>query len=329
MLSRTAEGLFWMSRHVERMDNIARLLGVGRRLDSLPRQAGTPLNEWASIVIASGCSESFPLDPDAATATTVGEHLIRDMSNPSSVASCIAAARQNAKAVRPSLTSEVWEAINQTHSELKQHLKSELDRKNPHAFLEWVRGRSSLIGGSVSDTLMRNDRYCFIQLGKWFERADATARLLDVKYHVLLPHATDVGGGLDYMQWQQILRAANSAAAFRHIYSRSLDAEGVVDLLVLNGASPRSLRTALDRICAEMEVLAVGDDPSQLELLGRITSYRATFKGLEVADIFAEGLHEWLTAFIAETNSMAGMTATAFGFGPVVVQEQAQILELT
>lgn len=324
MLSRTAEGLFWMSRYVERMDNTARLLDVGRRLDALPRQAGASLNEWTSVVIASGCSESFPLDLDTATSTTVSAHLIRDLTNPTSVASCIMAARQNAKAVRPSLTSEVWEAINQTHSELKQHLANEMDRKNPHAFLEWVRGRSSLVGGTVWDTMLRNQRHGFVQLGKWFERADATARLLDVKYHVLLPKVTDVGGGLDYMQWLQILRAANSATAFRHVYGRSLDAEGVVDLLVLNEDSPRSLKTALNHIVRELESLTVGDDPDQQALLARVHGHQQMFDGLDVSDIFATGLHEWLTAFIRETNVLATTTAVAFGFGPVSTDEQVQ-----
>jgi len=253
MLSRTAEGLFWMARYVERMDNTARLLDAGRRLDALPSRTGAPMSEWTSIIIASGCSESFPQDPETANSASVSEHLIRDTTNPSSIQSCILAARHNAKAVRPSLTSEVWEAINQTQSELKLHLANELDRKNLSAFLDWVRGRSAIIGGSMSETMLRNDRLGFAQLGKWFERADATARLLDVKFHVLLPKVEDVGGGLDYLQWQQILRAANSASAFRHVYGRNLDAEGVVDLLVLNKDSPRSLRTAMTHLYGELD----------------------------------------------------------------------------
>ncbi|MCG3267695.1 alpha-E domain-containing protein [Yoonia sp. I 8.24] len=310
-----------MSRYVERMDNTARLLDAGRRLDALPRQDGAGSSEWTSIVIASGCSERFPGRPETATSTTVREHLVRDETNPSSIVSCILAARHNAKAVRPSLTSEVWEAINQTQSELKQHLHNEFDRKNLNAFLDWVQGRASLIVGAILGTMLRDDRYGFVQIGKWFERADATARLLDVKYHVLLPKVADVGGGFDYLQWLQILRAANSATAFRHVYGRSPDAEGVVDLLVLNAHSPRSLRTALDQLDVEMSALTKGNAGLQQALLGQIKAQSRAITQLSLEDIFTRGLHEWLTGFIFETNSLAGMTADAFGFGAPPVAE--------
>ncbi|WP_303396745.1 alpha-E domain-containing protein [Yoonia sp. 1_MG-2023] len=306
-----------MSRYVERMDNTARLLDAGRRLDALPRQDGATSSEWTSIVIASGCSDSFPDDPESATSTTVREHLVRDETNPSSIVSCILAARQNAKAVRPSLTSEVWEAINQTQSELKKHLHNEFDRKNLNAFLDWAHGRAALIIGSVLGTMMRDDRYGFVQIGKWFERADATARLLDVKYHVLLPKVADVGGGFDYLQWLQILRAANSATAFRHAYGRSPDAEGVVDLLVLNPQSPRSLRTALEQLDFELTSLTKGNVGLQQKLLAQVKLQSRAIDQLALEDIFARGLHEWLTNFILETNNLARMTAVAFGFGAI------------
>ncbi|UWR00291.1 alpha-E domain-containing protein [Rhodobacteraceae bacterium S2214] len=315
MLSRTAAGLFWMSRYVERMDFIARLLDAGRRLDALPRQEGAPLSEWTSVVIASGSSGTFPTDPEAAVAKTVSEYLIRDETNPSSIIACIEAARYNAKSVRTALTSEVWEAINQTHAELKLDLALELDRTNLSAFLDKVRARSILIGGAVAETMLRNDRHGFVQLGKWFERADSTARLLDVKYHVLLPRVSDVGGGLDYLQWLQILRAANSAGAFRQTYGRNLDAEGVVDLLVLNSDSPRSLRTALSHIYGELVALTSDQNPQQTALLQRVRSDYTALMDLTTGDVFAKGLHEWLTQFIMDTNNRAVETANAFGFG--------------
>lgn len=315
MLSRTAEGLFWMSRYVERMDFIARLLDAGIRLDALPKQDGARLSEWTSVVIASGSSTTFPTDPGAAIAKTVCEHLIRDETNQSSIIACIEAARNNAKSVRTSLTSEVWEAINQTHAELKLDRARELDHTNLSAFLDKVRERVILIGGAVSETMLRNDRHGFVQLGKWFERADSTARLLDVKYHVLLPRVSDVGGGLDYLQWLQILRAANSAGAFRHTYGRNLDAEGVVDLLVLNSDSPRSLRTALSHIYGELLALASDQNPQQTELLQSVRSDYTMLMDLTVGEIFHEGLHEWLTQFIADVNDRAIETANAFGFG--------------
>lgn len=325
MLSRTAEGVFWMARHVERMSNTARLLDAGRRLDALPSRESTPESEWTSIVIASGCSDSFPMDPKQADAASVCEHLVRDESNPSSIVSCVYAARRNAKAVRPSITSDVWEAINQTYVELNQNLKADLDRKNLSAFLDWVRGRAALIYGARGETMIRDDTHSFAEMGKWVERADATARLLDVKYHVLLPHVSDIGGGLDYLQWTQILRAANSATAFRHLYGRSVDADGVVDLLVLNRECPRSLRTAVSHLYGELETLTNKHDAPQRDLLQRVRASYAKLMELTLEEIFDEGLHEWLTQFIMEINIIASTTADVFGFGVPPALQQVQV----
>ncbi len=327
MLSRTAEGLFWMARYVERMSNTARLLDAGRRLDALPRRAGAPDSEWTSIVIASGCSGSFPGDPKTADVASVCEHLVRDETNPSSIVSCVYAARRNAKAVRPAITSDVWEAINQTYVELNQNLEAELDRKNLSAFLDWVRGRAALIYGARGETMFRDDGHSFAELGKWIERADATARLLDVKYHVLLPDVADVGGGLDYLQWTQILRAANSATAFRHVYGRSVDANGVVDFLVLNRECPRSLRTAVNHLYGELQTLVSKHDAPQNDLLQRVRADYAQLMELTLEEIFEEGLHEWLTQFIMKINIIASTTADVFGFGAQPAVQKMQVAQ--
>lgn len=314
MLSRTAEGLFWMGRYIERMDTVARLIDAGRRLDNLPGRPDHDSNEWTSVVIASGSSSTFPHDPKEADAENTAEHLIRDLENPSSVRSCIEAARMNAKAVRNALTGEVWEAVNDTRSSLRDKLRSGQDRENLVDFLDWVRNRSGLALGRVENTMLLDDSFYFVQLGKWFERADATARLLDVKYHILLPDVTDVGGGLDYLQWLQILRAANSAVAFRHLYSRIVDPRGVVDLLVLNPKSPRSLMTAQSEIARYLGKLASAL-PVQQELLETARRAEAQLAGTTVEDIFDVGLHDWLTEHIISTNRLALATSSAFGFG--------------
>lgn len=315
MLSRTAEGLFWMGRYIERMENVARLLDAGRRLDSLPRDPSQPHNEWTSIIVASGASETFPAPLDEADTDSVSDHLIRDTANPSSIISCIEAARMNAKAVRNAITAEVWEAINDTRAELRQHLARGSDRENLADFLDWVRLRGGLALGKIDNTMLRDDSLRFIELGKWFERADATARLLDVKYHILLPDVTDVGGGLDYLQWTQILRVANSAVAFRHLYSRVVDPQGVVDLLVLNEKSPRSLLTSLSEITFLLSKLA-SDLPVQQQLAHEARAAEDKLRAMDIDEIFNHGLHDWLTDFIVNTNQMAQKTSSAFGFGP-------------
>ncbi|MCF2904942.1 alpha-E domain-containing protein [Octadecabacter sp. CECT 8868] len=326
MLSRTAEGLFWMGRYIERMENVARLLDAGQRLESLPKDPTQDYNEWSSIVVASGASGTFPTALEDADVAAVSDHLIRDISNPSSITSCIEAARMNAKAVRNAITAEVWEAVNDTRLQLHEHLRVEKDRENLSYFLDWVRNQGGLALGKIENTMLRDDGFRFIELGKWFERADATARLLDVKYHVLLPEATDVGGGIDYLQWVQILRAANSAVAFRHLYSRVVDPQGVVDLLVLNEKSPRSLMTAMAEIATLSDKLA-SELPIQQKLASDARNAEATLRNTSVDAIFEHGLHDWLTDFIAATNLRAQATSAAFGFGvdyPPATKETVQ-----
>lgn len=314
MLSRTAEGLFWMGRYIERMENVARLLETGMRLDNLPRQHAEQQSEWTSVVIASGATQTFPAELESADRESVTDHLIRDRDNPSSIASCIEGARMNAKAVRNAITADVWEAVNDARAEMLRHLADGNDRRNLARFVDWVKDRSGLAHGKIYNTMLRTDEFHFLELGKWFERADATARLLDVKYHVLLPDATDVGGGLDYMQWVQILRASNSSVAFRHLYSRIVDARGVVDLLVLNTKSPRSLITSFNSIASTLDHLA-SDLPVQQTLAQKAHGAATQLRGTTTDHIFDQGLHDWLTDFIVNTNILALETSSAFGFG--------------
>lgn len=323
MLSRTANGLFWMSRYVERMENIARLLDAGRRMDALPQPATGKATEWASIVIASGCSTTFPGPLDAAAQPAVARHLLFDADNPSSVRQCAAAARENARAQRNSITTEVWEAINQSWIDLRQvDQDTALGRDFPD-FLEWVKLRGALVRGAIDSTSLRDDGYAFIQLGKHLERVDATARLLDVKYHVLLPRTSDVGGGLDYLQWLQVLRAANAATAYRHLYRKTVDAPGVVDLLVRNLATPRSLAQGMLRIAQELRAVGA-HTPDQRAVLAEANRLREHVMGSSVDQILTFGLHEWLTNFIVAANQLASDVAQAYGFDGRLVTGQTQ-----
>lgn len=313
MLSRTANGLFWMSRYIERMENIARLLDAGRRMDALPQPAGTKSSEWASIVIASGCRDSYPGVLDEADLHSVTHHLIFDPENPSSIRQCMATARENARAMRAALTTEVWDAINLSwgHMRSLQH-EDALGPQFP-VFIDWVKSRGALVRGAMDATLLRDEGFAFIQLGKRIERADATARLLDVKYHVLLPRSEDVGGGLDYLQWIQVLRAANASSAYRHLYRNAVDARGVVDLLVCNRKSPRSLSNCVGRAVDQLE--AIGAHNAQQEAtLGQARTLQRHVIAATIDEILAFGLHEWLTEFIGAINALALDVAEAYGF---------------
>ncbi|MEO1551224.1 MAG: alpha-E domain-containing protein [Pseudomonadota bacterium] len=323
MLSRTAMGLFWMSRYVERAENTARLLDAGRRMEALPATRAERSTEWESIVIASGCKSTFPHDIEAATQDQVVGHLFFDLDTPSSIASCLTAARENARAMRNAITSEVWDATNEALARFRT-----MSPDAPHGDLaerlDWVKERGALVRGAIDGTLLRNEGYQFIELGKWLERMDATARLLDVKYHVLLPHAYEVGQGVDYLQWLQILRAAGAARAYRHIYRRAIDAKGVADLLVLNPLSPRSLVTCSDGIAQSLTGVGVRLAP-QRAVLNRAYAMRDALHRLSVDEIIEFGLHEWLTERIAEANMLATEISKAYGFDAPLEAEESQV----
>lgn len=314
MLSRTANGLFWLSRYVERMENVARLLDAGRRMENLPQPSGAKATEWTSIVIASGCKTTFPAPLDQASRDNVPQHLIFDDDNPSAIRPCVRAARENARAMRTALTSEVWDAVNLTWSDLRRRRPDEtLGGRDLGEFIDWVKMRGALIRGHIDATLLRDEGYAFIELGKWIERADATARILDVKYHVLLPKSSDVGGGLDYLQWLQVLRAANSATAYRHLYRRTIDPEGVVDLLVRNARSPRSLAAGTAGLCRALGAIGV-HTAAQRAAHARAVALRDRVLATEVDEVIAAGQHEWLTTFINEINELAVEIGVAYGF---------------
>ncbi|MEL6584746.1 MAG: alpha-E domain-containing protein, partial [Pseudomonadota bacterium] len=162
MLSRTAQGLFWMSRYIERAENVARLLDAGRRIEALPSSPDAKRTEWKSILIASGAKETFPGELDAADQVSVAQHLIFDRSNPSSIRSCLEAARENARAMRTAVTGDVWDTINLTWAEMRMLTPESLRGAGFVSFLEWVKTRAFLFRGAVDATLLRNAGFNFI-----------------------------------------------------------------------------------------------------------------------------------------------------------------------
>lgn len=324
MLSRTANGLFWMSRYVERASNIARLLDAGRRMDNIPNSDEGRASEWESILIASGSHETYPGDIKNADMESVAEHLIFDAENPSSIMCCMKSARENARAMRIAVTTEVWDVVNSNWAEMRQRTHHDIVGGRLAGFLDWVKSCGFLFQGAVEASMLRDEGYCFITLGAAMERADATARLLDVKYHVLLPSTQDVGGGLDHMQWVQLLRATNSLRAFRWIYRETVTPQAVVHFLVLNRTSPRSVAASISTIVRNLESIG-GETPMQRMVGQQARDMLSRLEALSVEQIIAHGLHEWLTNQILEVNILGGVLAEAYGFnGPVAVEEQVQ-----
>jgi uncharacterized alpha-E superfamily protein len=221
MLGRTASSLFWMSRYVERAENMARLLEVGYRISLMPGTLEGHRDDWRSTLLSAACAEGYDQKYQELTAEHVINYLLFDLDNTSSIKACLMTARNNGRAVRTALTRDVWESINSTWNEFNQILPESISTARLPEFLEWIRQRSMAFRGALLGTMLRTDNYYFSQLGNFIERADSTARILDVKYYILLPRPTDVGGELDIQQWGTILRSVSAHRAYRWFYRES------------------------------------------------------------------------------------------------------------
>jgi uncharacterized alpha-E superfamily protein len=308
MLSRTADSLFWLSRYVERADNTARIIDAASRLTALPISYAGSSNEWESALAAAGALGAFDRAHEGAEANrdAVIDFLAFSHDNPSSIKMCLDTARANARAVRTALTGEMWEAINAAWLELKRFDGTRMEPGTLSEFLSRVKEACLRFDGSAYRTMLRNDVYFFSRIGVYLERADNTARILDVKYHVLLPEPANVGGGLDYFQWASILRSVSALTAYRWVYRESLKPWLIADLLVLNEQMPRSLASCYENLSAFLDELSLAygrQGPSQRAA----RSVRTRLQNSRISDIFQKkGLHEFLTEFIRDNAKLGG-----------------------
>lgn len=304
MLSRTADSLFWMSRYVERAENLARTLDAATRLSALPAAYGGTHNEWTSALLASGSADHFHRIYKDANEKTVREFLCFSEDNPASIRKCLDIARMNARAVRTAITTEMWDAINGAWLDLKKYDVKRMDREELTRFLDWVKSVSLVVDGSAYRSMLRRDEYWFTRLGLYIERADNILRLLDVKYHVLLPATERVGDTLDYFQWSSLLRSVSALTSYHWVYRESVKPWLVADLLTLNREMPRSLYSCYENLVRFLDQLA--------RQYGRIGpsqhAARATLAKLEntnIEAIFQSGLHEFITQSIIDNNQLA------------------------
>jgi uncharacterized alpha-E superfamily protein len=307
MLSRSASNLFWLARYVERMDYVARLLDVAQRMSVLTTSSS--VSEWNSAIIAAGCEDAFFAMNEAANEASVVQFLIRDTANPSSVMSCLFQARNNARAVRAAITIDVWEAINGAYLEARQFTDATFSRDNFPVFVDWVKRQALLFNGAYSNTLLRTDSYYFLRLGTFLERADNTARILDVKYHILLPSYEKVGGSLDYYQWAAILRSVSARRSYHVLYKGRVVPWQVAEMLILRPEMPRSLRACYEQVMANLDLLAgryAGRSGAPHRNTGEMLA-RLRYSSIE--EIFQTGLHEFLT----ETIERTGVIGDAIG----------------
>ncbi|PZX16042.1 putative alpha-E superfamily protein [Palleronia aestuarii] len=303
MLSRTAENLYWTARYIERAETNARLLEVGARNALLPDTSGGNRNEWESVLLASGTKSAFDAKYGDAVERNVETHLFFDRDNPSSVASCLSAARENGRIVRTALTTQVWEALNSAFAEVGDIARQERSSLSTTDLIEWTLKTTALIRGAGLATQLRNDGYDFTNIGHFLERADSTARLLDVKYFVLLPDVGFVGSGLDNYQWRTILRAMNASRAFNWVYGGDVTASKIVDFLVLNRQAPRSLVSSADGALHHIERLARAYG-RETEAQTKARALVARLDRIGTEEIFDIGLHQFLRSVIGEVSDL-------------------------
>jgi uncharacterized alpha-E superfamily protein len=326
MLSRTADHLFWMARYMERAENTARMLDVNYQTSLLPQSADAAERGWRGLLGISELSSDFATRYGSVDARSVMDYMVRDEANPSSIFNCLKAARENARAVRGSLTTEVWETQNQTWLEFQRLVRSSDFQRDPSQLFEWVKFRSHLSRGVTVGTMLQDEAFHFLRIGSFLERADNTARLLDVKFHAVAPEhawamsqpgmlsqsqsqsmsaASEPVGGrdqeVDFYHWSAILRSVSGFEVYRKAYRNVIRPEKVAELLILRPDMPRSLACCMQEVMANLRMVANQQSGETLRLAGRL---RADLQFARIDEILATGLHAFLTQFLERVNTL-------------------------
>jgi uncharacterized alpha-E superfamily protein len=313
MLSRTAASLYWTGRYIERADFTSRLLDATIRLAALPSSYGGDIGAWGGALAAAGAAGDYAAAYPELLEQDACQFLSLDPANPSSMRSCVERARNNARAVRTAITAEAWEAINGAWLDLHRYGVRLDSRVMLNRLLEAVKATALAFDGAIHRTMLRHDSYWFLRLGATLERADNTARLLDVKYHLLLPRDEPVGGSLDYFQWTTILRTVSALTAYRHVYRDGVKPWLVADLLILNRQMPRSLAACSQNAVRYLDQLAQESGrrgPAHRQGV-RIANRLAS---ADITGIFKSGLHEEIQDFLRENNRLGALVAEQFLF---------------
>lgn len=304
MLSRMADHLYWLSRYTERAENLARILDVTQRLAAMPAAQGATTNVWQSAIATAACTEAFHKYYDEPTRENVIQFIVGTDDNPHSIKACIDTARANARAVRTTITMEMWEILNDIWNDMQHTKKTDMLKTDQMSrFLGRVMETSLRFDGAAYRTMLRTDAYWFQRLGTFVERADNMARLLDVKYHVLLPDSERVGGGLDYFQWASILRSVNALTSYHWVYRKGVEPWLVADFLILRPEQPRSLISCYSALYEYLDKLAEAygrHGPTQRQARATVSK----LNNMDIETLFQGGLHEFLEDFLADNNRL-------------------------
>ena len=312
MLGKTAGGLYWMSRYLERSKNVARLVDAGFRISITQSQSAN--SEWASIVATTGAQGDYlSVHNSDYDSIKVIDFLLRDENNPSSVFSIMKNARNNARMCRTALTRDVWEAVNESWIHLVELFSAPIAHENLPNVLSFIRRQSAQVQGAFHATMLRNDIYDFTRLGTFVERADNTARILDVKYYVLLPSANDVGSALDNAQWETILRSVSAEQSYRWHHRDEITPSGVAQFLILDRILPQSLAYIVNEILTILGKLSAAyQSETQSCHLARKLNVDLAKETTET--IFESGLHEFINQFLKRNNALAAQIEHDYRF---------------
>ena len=316
MLSRTAENLFWSARYIERADSLARLLEVGYRISLIPNTKSGYINEWESILETSGIKKDYLNKYKNISREKIIFFLLFDKGNPSSITNCIKNARENIRMVRTAVTLEVWNAVNSSFHDMNSNIKQTKSiLKELPQIIEWVKKQVNLIRGTILNTQLINDGYDFLILGTYFERADFTARIINVKYFILLPSVNYVGTDVDNFQWSMMLRSISSYRAFKWAYGQEeINYVKIIDFLILNLTCPRSLIFSIEKINHHLGRLAKYYKQKSVAK-NKIKLMYKNFKDLNATKISDQGLHEFLKLFIRDIDLIYREIEKKYFFG--------------
>jgi uncharacterized alpha-E superfamily protein len=303
MLSRTADHLFWMSRYTERAENTARMLDVSYQMSLLPQSAAVAQMGWQGLLSISELLPNFNSRYDEVTSANVMRFMVSDENNPSSIISCLRAVRENARAVRGSLTTELWETQNQTWLEAQREIHTHDFLDDPAKLFEWVKFRSHLSRGVTIGTMLKDEARSFMRLGTYLERGDNTARLVDVKYHAIesdfFGEAKDKDQEYDFYHWSAILRSVSAFEIYRKVYRDVIRPDRVAELLILRSDMPRSLHACLEEVVNNLSM--VSDNPRS-ETLHKAGKLLSELKFGRISEIMDTGLHAFLTQYLDRVN---------------------------
>ena len=321
MLSRVADSIYWLNRYIERAENVARFVEVNLNL-LMDNPVGVA-QQWEPLIAVTGDRDLFKDRYEKATADRVLDFLTFDTSSPNSIRSCVRAARENARSVRETISSEMWEQVNAFYLQVEGAAK-EKDSRDSYAFYSEVKMASHRFAGVMDATLSWNESWHFGQLGRMIERADKTARILDVKYFLLLPTAQEVGTPLDNLQWIALLKSASAYEMYRKT-EHTISPAGVAKFLILDGHFPRSIKFCLkwaDDSLSQISGFSGQDPITSKRALGRL---RAELEYTTLDEVFQQGLHQFLDNFQLKLNQVGDFVYTDFIALPETTPPQAVV----